>query len=224
MTSCNICGGTEFGFGPGGRLSVTSKKPYCIKCGSLERHRVIRDIFLKLKDSNFENARVLQFSRDPSIDRSWFRDLEVSIYEGENSLDLMRIDRDSASYDIVIGNHVLEHVQYDNAALVELLRVVAPLGFLFLTFPDPVRRERTADFVGPNPRQHDHWRVYGRDVVERFRRYLPESWVLSHDAEDPVTGAADVAYLLTREAVTADRLRHRLRRVEIACSPAGRRW
>ena len=69
--------------------------------------------------------------------------------------------------------------------MVELLRIVAPLGFLFLTFPDPARRERTAEFNAPNARQHDHWRVYGRDVVERFRRYLPESWVLSYDGEDP---------------------------------------
>lgn len=224
MTPCNICGGSEFGFGPGGRLSVTGQKPYCIACGSLERHRVIRDIFLKLKDGTFDRARALQFSRDPSIDRSWFRELEVSIYNGDNSLDMMRIDRDSASYDIVICNHVLEHVQYDNAALVELIRVLAPLGFLFLTFPDPARRERTADFDAPNAQQHDHWRLYGRDVIERFRRYLPNTWVVTHHAADPVTGSADVAYLLTRDAVTVDRLRQRLPLVDIACSPAGPRW
>ena len=224
MIACNICGATDFGLGPGGRHSVTGRKPYCVRCGSLERHRFIREIFLKLKDINFEAARVLQFSRDPSIDGGWFRDLEVSIYEGENSLDLMRIDRASASYDIVICNHVLEHVRYDNAAMVELLRIVAPLGFLFLTFPDPARRERTVDFDAPDAQQHDHWRIYGRDVVERFRRYLPETWVLSTAAWDPVTGATDVAYLLTQDAVTADRLRQRLPLVEIACSPAGRRW
>jgi SAM-dependent methyltransferase len=219
---CSICGGIEFGFGPGGRLSVTGQKPYCITCGSLERHRAVRSIFLNLRDNTFDSARALQFSNDPSIDHSWFRKVEMSIYGGENSLDLMRIDRDSASYDIVICNHVLEHVQYDNAAMVELLRIVAPLGFLFLTFPDPARCEQTIEFAAADPQRYDHWRLYGRDVVERFRRYLPGAWVLSHNAEDPVTGAADVAYLLTREAVTADQLRRRLPRVEIACSPAGR--
>jgi SAM-dependent methyltransferase len=222
LEACNICDGTEFGYGPGGRLSVTGQPPYCISCGSLERHRAVRLVFLKLLDETFRSATALQFSGDPSIAAEWFRRHEVSIYDGPNSLDLMRIDRDSGSYDVVICNHVLEHVQYDNAALTELVRILAPLGFLFLTFPDPARRERTAEFDAPNLQQHGHWRLYGRDVVERFRRYIPYVWTLSHDTEDPVTGAADVVYLLTRESAVADRLCQRLGPVNVACCPPGR--
>lgn len=222
MEHCNICGRTTFGRGPGGRLSVTGKLPYCLACGSLERHRAIRAAFLKVLDGMFNNLRAIQFSNNPSVDPKWFRSLEVSQYGGDNSLDLMRIDRDSAAYDVVICNHVLEHVRYDNAALTELIRITAPLGFLFLTFPDPARREITVDFEAPDPDHHDHWRVYGRDVVHRFRRYLPDVWALAHETADPATGADDMIYLLTRDAVTADRLRRQLCPVDLVCSPSDR--
>jgi len=219
MLSCNICREAEFGFGPGGRLSVTGEKPYCLKCGSLERHRAFRSVFLQLMSDFFRGARVLQISRDASVVPQWFRSYEVSDYAGDNSLDLMRIDRETGSYDIVICNHVIEHVQYDNAAMTELVRILSPTGFLFLTFPDPVRKERTAEFNEPAEAQHDHWRVYGRDVADKFRRYVPHAFVLAHDAADPVTGAPDRVYLLSRSASTAARLMDRLVAVEVINDP-----
>jgi SAM-dependent methyltransferase len=209
LSDCNICGGADFGFGPGGRLSVTGVQPYCVRCGSLERHRAIRAVFNDLRDASFTGLSVLQFSRDLSVESTWFRKFETSIYEGENSLDLMRIDRPSAMYGLVICNHVLEHVQYDNAALTELLRITEPNGFVFLSFPDPARHDRTSEYGSARPDMHYHWRLYGRDVVERFRRYIPQAYVIEHEARDPVTGAPDVIYVLTTGLETAMSLKNR---------------
>ena len=205
--ACNICGGTNFGAGPGGRLSVTGVQPYCIACGSLERHRAIRAVFQKLHDDRFKSAKVLQFSRDPSIMSDWVASHEVSTYGGDNSLDLMRIDRPSECYDIVICNHVLEHVQYDNSAMNELARVAKKDGFVFLSFPDPVRMTTTVEWDQPRSDQHDHWRVYGRDVEDRFRRYIPHVHILAHEEPDPVSGAPDIVYFLCHSESAVERIR-----------------
>ena len=203
---CNICSGTDFGPGPGGRLSVTGILPYCIQCGSLERHRTFREVFLELGINSFAGKSALQFSQDKSVDPVWFGEHEVSVYQKQNSLDLMRIDRDSDRYDVVICNHVLEHVQYDNAALAELARVTKSDGFVFLTFPDPARRDRTVEWQAPRADQHYHWRIYGSDVLQRFARYEPQMHIVSRDASDPVTGASDIVYFMTKSVNTAANL------------------
>jgi hypothetical protein len=106
---CNICKGTEFTEGPLGRLSLTGKKPCCKKCGSLERHRILRSVWNLIPTDYLSKQTALQFSLDPSVNPNWFEQLEVSIYEQRNSLDLQNIDKTDNSYDIVICNQILEH-------------------------------------------------------------------------------------------------------------------
>ncbi len=102
------------------------------------------------------------------------------------------------SYDLVICSHVLEHVGDDRRALHELLRIAKPDGLLFLAFPDPFRQKVTRDWGYPKPEKHGHWRVYGADVVDRFKAYLPHQPVLAYRGEDPVTGEWEGAFLLPK--------------------------
>ncbi|WP_454888175.1 class I SAM-dependent methyltransferase [Sphingobium herbicidovorans] len=220
--ACNICKGAKFGPGPGGRLSVTGMLPYCVQCGSLERHRTFREVFLTLGNDIFAGKSALQFSQDRSVDPEWFEEHEVSVYGKQNSLDLMKIDRASDRYDVVICNHVLEHVQYDNAALVELARVTKPDGFVFLTFPDPARRDSTVEWKEPRADQHYHWRIYGSDVLQRFARYVPQIYVVSHEASDPVTAASDIVYFMTKSGNTAANLIKRMNGARLAAGPERR--
>jgi SAM-dependent methyltransferase len=217
---CNICGGLEFAPGPGGRNSTTGKLPYCLQCGTLERHRTFRQVFLQLHDADFSDWKVLQFSGDRSNDPAWFAHHETSWYGAENSLDLMKIARDSDSYDLAVCNHVMEHVQYDNAAMAELIRVIKPTGFVFLTFPDPTNLQKTVEWAQPRADQHYHWRVYGKDVDERFRRYIPMYGVYSTLGYDPVTGADDRIFLLTKTGAGTARLRAKLPDLKIVNEPA----
>jgi predicted SAM-dependent methyltransferase len=106
----------------------------------------------------------LQISEDKAINPGWFASLELSVYGGSNSIDIQNIDRLDQSYDIVICNHVLEHVKNDMEALQNLMRIASQHGFLQLSVPDPVRRSQTADWGYPNWTQHGHYRLYGKDV------------------------------------------------------------
>jgi SAM-dependent methyltransferase len=197
MNKCNICNNTTFGKGPGGRMSVAGILPRCEKCQSLERHRIYRKIFEQLRDNQFKSLSFLQFSPDRTVDPNWFASHEVSTYGGDNSLDLQKIDRESYQYDIVMCNHVLEHVEYDNSALNELLRITKKDGFVFLTLPSPLHQPATNDWGHPREEQHGHYRIYGKDFIEQLKRYLPHAWIASIIGKDEVTGSDDIVFFLS---------------------------
>lgn len=196
--SCNICGDNSLGPGPGGRMSYDGvSPPRCTSCQSLERHRAFRSVFDLLNDNSFNTASVLQFSTDRSNDAKWFASHEISEYEAQNPLDLQNIDRPNNTYDIVVCNHVIEHVADDRAAMRELLRVTKDSGFVFLSFPDPLRLEETTDWGYPDDKQHGHYRLYGQDVRQKFKEELPAVHVFAVTGTDPCTGSTEALWLIT---------------------------
>lgn len=197
---CVICGGGSFGAGPGGRMAVTKTPPRCETCQSLERHRAIRGFFDRIYDKAlFSNLNVLQFSQDSAVKHDWFGKYEYSVYEGHNSLDLQNVDRESGTYDLVICNHVLEHVPSDGDALRELTRIIKRDGVVFLTVPDPARRPQTVEWGFPDMSRHGHYREYGSDIVHRFDQHIPSVFVCKVEIEDTVTRTPDIAYLLAHQ-------------------------
>jgi len=90
-------------------------------------------------------------------------------------LDITALDLPDASVDMVIANHVLEHVD-DAKAFAELYRVLRPGGQAVITVPMIEGFERT--YEDPTVRtpearalhygDADHLRWYGRDVRQRF--------------------------------------------------------
>lgn len=199
QASCPLCGQTLYGPGPGGRFTPGEPEimPRCTGCQSLERHRGMRLIWNRLRPL-LGNVSALQFSPDPSPPGGAFASLEVSVYGGENSLDLQQIAREDASYGMVLCNHVLEHVADDGAAFAELVRILSPQGILQFAVPAPRDHEVTIDWGYPDWEQHGHYRVYGRDLWNRFTTAGPFA-VLEVEVADPVTGTEDVVYFIARQ-------------------------
>jgi len=204
--ACNICGGTRFEAGPNQRLSSTGRAPRCSQCRSLERHRQLRRVYAFLPADYLARLDVLQLSPDIGVDPAWFRSYEVSEFGGPNSLDLQAIDRPDARYELVICNHVLEHVADDRQGLRELLRVTRPQGFVQITVPSPYTRATTVDWGFPDARAHGHYRGYGRDFLARFAQARPDARVLQIEVFDPVTEAGSYVYLWTASAACAAQL------------------
>ncbi|MBQ4296610.1 MAG: class I SAM-dependent methyltransferase, partial [Prevotella sp.] len=113
---------------------------------------------------------------------------DVSFYRNNNKadldspiadlhLDVTAIDQPSNTYDVVICNHVLEHVSDANKAFKEIQRVLKPGGWAILLVPinpdvdtfedptvtDPKERERLYG-------QYDHVRQFGRDYADVLRK------------------------------------------------------
>ena len=145
----------------------------------------------------FKDFSCLQFSTDPSIDKRWFKSLEVSIYGHRNSLDLQAIDRADGAYDAVVCNHILEHVPDDRASMRELVRITKPTGFVFISVPNPATKKVTSDWGYPDEKHHGHYRVYGMDIVDKLKSEIGSRTLLRLTASDPVTGTRDCGFLIT---------------------------
>ena len=80
-------------------------------------------------------------------------------------------------YDIILCNHVLEHIPDDTKAMQELYRVLKPGGMAILQIPQDLNREVTFEDNTITDRderakifgQYDHVRVYGRDYFNKLR-------------------------------------------------------
>jgi ubiquinone/menaquinone biosynthesis C-methylase UbiE len=91
-------------------------------------------------------------------------------------MDLTNIDRESNYFDLIICNHVLEHILDDRKAMRELFRVLKPGGKAILQVPLSMTLNETfEDFSITDPAericifgQRDHCRIYGQDYGQRL--------------------------------------------------------
>jgi len=94
------------------------------------------------------------------------------------NLDLTNIPFIDNSFDSIICNHVLEHIQDDKIAIKELFRVLKPNGWAIIQVPIEPNREKTLEdtsAISPTERekifgQSDHVRRYGHDFRERLEQ------------------------------------------------------
>ena len=180
---CAVCGGRFRHFLPYGRIRTRSNA-LCPKCQSLERHRLI---WIYLKDhTNFFKERLQVLHVAP--ESCYIRDFETQHGAGyitadiesplaKVKMDLLKIPFADNSFDVVLCNHVLEHVEDDLKALSEIYRVLKPGGWSILQIPffKPIPEKTFSDDTITNPRerekvfgQSDHVRRYGSDYPERI--------------------------------------------------------
>lgn len=90
--------------------------------------------------------------------------------------DITNMQYDSNSFDILLANHVLEHVGDDLKALREIHRILRPGGIAILQTPYSRKLLHTWNDAGITDEparnqafgQDDHVRLYGRDIFDRI--------------------------------------------------------
>jgi SAM-dependent methyltransferase len=147
----------------------------CPSCRSLERHRLLKIYFDSAKIAE-GTSDVLHFAPEKTV-RDFVepmvrRYVTADLFE-ENvdyAWNIEAVDCESASFDVILCSHVLEHVKTD-VALGELFRLLRPGGLAILMIPicEGLDRSYTVpDIVTPEGRwahfqQVDHDRIIGRD-------------------------------------------------------------
>lgn len=202
--ACSICGGSAFTPGFGGRIA-NGVMPRCDGCSSVERHRIVHALYQPLKPL-LKDWRVLQYAPDVSLDPEWFGSFRGSVYGGETSLDMMRTGLDDASFDLVVSNHVLEHVEDDRAALRESLRVVGEAGVVHVCVPAPTYRWETSDWGFADPHRNFHYRDYGADFPQRVLEAIVDVKAVAVAGFDRTTHVCDLIYFFSASAKTLSAL------------------
>ncbi|MBL7870413.1 MAG: methyltransferase domain-containing protein [Cyclobacteriaceae bacterium] len=182
---CPVCNHSYSKFLPYGRINPRPNA-LCLHCLSLERHRLIW-LYLKEK-TNFFTAKldVLHIAPEPCFMRRFEKqhgekyitaDIESPL--AKVKMDIHQIPFPENHFDVVLCNHVLEHVADDIKAMSEINRVLKPGGWAIMQVPffDPVPEVTFEDASITNPRdrekvfgQDDHVRKFGKDYAHRIQR------------------------------------------------------
>ena len=153
---------------------------------SLERHRLLW-LYLKNETDFFtskELKKVLHFAPEQAFYKR-FRNQKNLDYTttdlfsplADVKADICNLPFDDNQYDVILCNHVLEHIPDDTKAMQELYRVLKPGGMAILQIPQDLKREVTfADDTITDQKerakifgQYDHVRIYGRDYFDKLR-------------------------------------------------------
>jgi SAM-dependent methyltransferase len=177
-----ICGRSFRRFADGPRQRPQA---YCPGCRSAERHRVLY-LFLRRRTNVFDRpGRVLHVAPEAGIgarlqEARGIEYVSTDLDPGAAMVaaDLTDLPFEDGSFDLVLCNHVLEHIPDDVAAMRELRRVLDPAGLAVMQHPIDAGRAETfedASVTDPAERervffQRDHVRIYGRDFGDRLAR------------------------------------------------------
>lgn len=151
---------------------------------SLERHRLLW-LYLQ-NETNFfsDNLKVLHFAPEQAFYKRFrkLKNLDYTTTDLNSPLadvkaDICDLPFEDNSYDVILCNHVLEHIPDDTKAMHELYRVMKPGGWGIFQIPQDILRETTfednnitdkkerAEIFG----QYDHVRIYGLDYFDKLR-------------------------------------------------------
>ncbi|NNC85988.1 MAG: methyltransferase domain-containing protein, partial [Bacteroidia bacterium] len=150
---------------------------------SLERHRILW-LYLKEKTNFFtdqikflhlapEYCFLKLFRKQKNLD---YTCADLNSPWADVHMDVHDIPFDENTFDVIMGNHLLEHVEDDRKVMREFYRVMKPGGWgIFMVPMDYNRKETYEDpsITDPKERekhfwQSDHVRLYGLDYSDRL--------------------------------------------------------
>jgi hypothetical protein len=201
---CPFCGGKYRKLLPGGENLPFFKdnniigggrrvNMLCPHCHSTDRDRLIY-YYLNSNELLFKpNLTILHIAPEPSLKKYLKKFSNIIYTSGDKfekgydgyyyakdtlSLDLTSLSFSDNSFDVVICNHVLEHIVDEKQALNEIYRVLKPGGWAIIQVPIASELVQTIeDNVDSDEDrvlkygQRDHVRLYGLDYLTRLKSH-----------------------------------------------------
>ncbi len=180
---CPICKNKMRVFEPAGTIMRPNVE--CRYCHSYERHRQLW-LYLKKYKLLERGQKVLHFAPEEAFfaklsevlqDDYYPVDIDPNQALARYTVDITDIQFENDFFDLIICNHVLEHVTELGRALSEVKRVLKPSGLAILNVPLRRSMEKTMEnpeYNTPELRkkyygQEDHVRLFGRDYPDILR-------------------------------------------------------
>lgn len=184
--TCPLCGHSYRKMLPYGYVTPR-ENALCPHCLSLERLRLLW-LYLERKTTLFESLpRLLHIAPEVCLMRHLkphyksspenYKTADLESPLADLHFDIQQIPIADETFDVVICNHLMEHVEDDRQAMRELHRVLKPAGWGVLLSPVDLTRQTTFEddtITDPEERtrifgQYDHRRLYGNDFADRLR-------------------------------------------------------
>ncbi|MFT4524216.1 MAG: SAM-dependent methyltransferase [Bacteroidia bacterium] len=164
----------------------------CASCGSTDRERLIYRYFDKENGlmANASSMSVLHIAPEKNLTVKLLEkkfkeyacgDLHTPGYhyaDHVKNMNVLSLPFEDNHFDVVLCNHVLEHIIPDHEAMTSIFRVLKPGGQALLQVPISLNTEETFEddsITDPKERevvfgQFDHVRVYGQDYAQRLSK------------------------------------------------------
>jgi glycosyltransferase involved in cell wall biosynthesis/ubiquinone/menaquinone biosynthesis C-methylase UbiE len=158
-------------------------KALCPYCSSLERHRFLW-LFLQKKTNIFNDITksVLHVAPEPCFRKYFSKNYGANYITADIKnpnvmvkMDITNIEYPQESFDVIICNHVLEHVEDDIKAMSEMYRVLKNTGWAIIlvpianikkTYEDKTITSEEGRFLAFG--HITHARKYGKDYIDRL--------------------------------------------------------
>ncbi len=151
---------------------------------SLERHRLLW-LYLK-NETNFftQPHKLLHFAPEQAFYKRFkkLKNIDYTTTDLNSPLadvkaDICDLPFADNAFDVILCNHVLEHIPNDSKAMQELYRILKPGGWGIFQIPQDLKREKTFEDNSITDKkerarifgQYDHVRIYGRDYFDKLR-------------------------------------------------------
>ncbi len=178
--------------------SLRNRDGYCPRCNAKARHRRLWLYLCNYTDFFGHAKRVLDVGPSPGLSRALAgRDdlhyVSVGIETGTPRLsvagDISALPFADRTFDVVLCQHVLEHVDDDRRSLAEIRRVTKNGGLAVISVPMRLDQTTHEDPSVTDPQEREelfgeagHVRMYGYDLADRLQDAGFESSL--HNAED----------------------------------------
>ena len=208
---CPFCGGRYRKLLPGGEKLPFFKdnkiigggrriNMLCPRCHSTDRDRLIYHYLNSNALLIKPDISLLHIAPEPSLKNYLKKFSNISYTSGDKfekgyqgfyydkdtlPLDLTSLSFSDNSFDIIICNHVLEHIVNEKQALNEIYRVLKPGGLAILQVPIASELMQTIENNADSDEkrallygQRDHVRLYGLDYLSRLKKqgFIVNEW------------------------------------------------
>ncbi len=161
--------------------SLSRKHRTCPECLSMDRDRMISLFLDMLSAETGKRLKVLHIAPSKALERYLAErdDIEyetIDLYMQNVSFQVDIQDMpmiNDETYDIVICSHILEHVEDDRRAMLELKRVLKETGVCIFLVPLVIGADKTDEALGLS--SDDNWRRFGQD--DHVRLYGKEDFL-----------------------------------------------
>ena len=168
-------------YGYGTRLRPNALCPGTL---SLERHRLLW-LYLDRQTDFFRQPLIVLhvapeqifYQRFKAMTQWQYTTVDLHSPLADIKADIGQLPFGDNQFDLILCNHVLEHIPNDTKAMQELYRVMKPGGWGIFQIPQDLKRENTFEddtITDKKERakifgQYDHVRIYGRDYFDKLR-------------------------------------------------------
>ena len=115
----------------------------------------------------FDSPKILHFAPEPVFYKLFqpfeYLTADLELVDVDIQLDIQNIDYESDSFDLILCNHVLEHIANDYKALKELYRILKHSGIAIITVPGNWCSEKIIEYDCPDG--NGHYRDYGLNFI-----------------------------------------------------------